>query len=623
MSHSSTRKAGDKNRLSESILQGFTCSAVQNLPRSKVTQLVKACRPRDGRNKVVLKESQLTCMYNYVKDESSLTFTDFPADMLLYYSLGTLTSVNCESYFRALGGADFSVLSSILNRQSALFMTAKDCLGISGVRTQRDSGGGLNRTQVEILGNMACTLDPTYIQNSDPLILEKLKNCGDLSDSQVTAIQTLLFSGNTSYGNSSTWNQQTLVQLGILPLYFNQDFWGIFSSTTIKTFLKTFFPSLRKQNIQNWKLRRLFTAANSFTSKSINTKARALTRAACTTGNITEATIKDTSFPLGYDSTQFDACLDNGFLKENIAAITEKVIETSFLTVVLNKLNQLFPSGLPDSVVQILNAVSRVATVSDITKWNITTIDALSSLMNSINGNWTSDQSKAVIMKYLSVAGNTLGTAEINAIGSYLCSLDPSVLKTITAQSLRTANRMILSSCSIDQQSALYSIAKSSFSAQRSDPTAYYQLISTYLGGAPVEDIIALSALNISMDITTFLNLNPDVIKALNVNTVISLMGLNVADLKLFENTTTVRMWAAEQYNSELVVLGLSGGKADPVSSTAAPATTVTTLLTNTIITQTNQTVNATTGLGVVHRGSGLWLISLCAGLLTITLHTL
>ena len=53
---------------------------------------------------------------------------------------------------------------------------------------------------------------------------------------------------------------------------------------------------------------------------------------------------------------------------------------------------KLFPLGLPDSVVQILNAVSRVATVSDINKWNITTIDTLSSLMNLINGDWTSDQ---------------------------------------------------------------------------------------------------------------------------------------------------------------------------------------------------------------------------------------
>ncbi|XP_037399296.1 uncharacterized protein LOC108414847 [Pygocentrus nattereri] len=612
---SSVASASDNTEeLSESILQGFTCSAVQNLPRSKVTQLVRACRARAGRNKVVLKEPQLTCMYNYVKDGSNLTFTDLPADMLLYYNLQTLTKVNCGSYFKALGGADFSVLSSVLNRQSALFTKAKDCLGISGV--------SLNRTQVEILGNMACTLDPTYIQNSDPLILEKLKNCGDLSVSQVTAIQTLLFSGNTSYGNPSKWTQQTLDQLGILPLYLDQSFWGKFSSTTTTTFLRSFFPSLRKQKVQKWKLRTLFTAANSFTAKSINTKARALTRAACTTGNITEATIADPSFPLGYDSTQFDACLDNTFLKDNIAAITEKVIDSSFLTIILSKLNQLFPSGLSDSVVQILNAMSRVATVSDISKWNITTTDTLSSLMNVINGDWTSDQSKAIIMKYLSVAVNTLGTAEINAIGSNLCSLDSSVLKSITAQSLKSVNPVNVSSCSIDQKSALYSIANSSFSTQRSDPTVFYQLISSYLGGAPVEDIIALSALNVSMDITTFLNLNPDVIKALNVNTVISLMGQNKADLKLFENTTTVRMWAAQQYNSELAVLGLSGGKADPVSSTAAPATTFTTVLTSITITQTNQTVN-TTGSAVVHHGSGLWLISLCVGLLTITLHTL
>ncbi|KAL7851871.1 hypothetical protein SRHO_G00176560, partial [Serrasalmus rhombeus] len=426
---SSVASASDNTEeLSESILQGFTCSAVQNLPRSKVTQLVRACRPRAGRNKVVLKEPQLTCMYNYVKDDSNLTFTDFPADMLLYYSLQTLPKVNCGSYFRALGGADFSVLSSVLNRQSALFTNAKDCLGISGV--------SLNRTQVEVLGNMACTLDPTYIQNSDPLILEKLKNCGDLSVSQVTAIQTLLFSGNTSYGNPSTWTKQTLDQLGILPLYLDQSFWGKFSSTTTTTFQRSFIPSLRKQKVQNWKLGRLFTAANSFTAKSINTKARALTRAACTTGNITEATVADPSFPLGYDSTQFDACLDNTFLKDNIAAITEKVIDSSFLTSILSKLNQLFPSGLSDGVVQILNAVSRVATVSDISKWNITRIDTLSSLMNSDNGDWTSDQSKAIIMKYLSVAVNTLGTAEINAIGSNLCSLDSTVLKSITAQSL-------------------------------------------------------------------------------------------------------------------------------------------------------------------------------------------
>ncbi|XP_036413701.1 uncharacterized protein LOC118798377 [Colossoma macropomum] len=487
--------SGNTEELSESILQGFTCSSVQKLPRQKVTQLVKACRPRTGRNKVVLKESQLTCMYNYMKDDSSLNFTDLPADMLLYYSYEKVQKVNCRSYFGALSGADFSVLSSVLNRQSILFENARDCLGISGV--------SLNRTQVEVLGNMVCTLDSTYIKNSDPLILEKLKNCGDLSDAQVTAVQTLLYSDNTTYGNRSSWNLDTLNKLGILPLYLKQDFWTNFNSTTKKTFLKSFTPFLKKQKIQIPKLRRFFIESN----VNVKVGARAITVCAAD-NNITEATIADTSFPLGYDSTQFDACLDNTFLKDNLAAITAKVVDTGFLTIILNKLNQLYPSGLPESVVQLLSAVSRVATVSDINKWNITTIDTLSSLMNSDNGDWTSEQSNAVITRYLSVAGNTLGTAELNAIGSNVCSLDVSVLKTITADSLRKASSVNVSSCSIDQKSALYIIANSSFSTQRSDPAAFYQLINSYLGGAPVEDIRALSTQNISMDITTFMSLN-------------------------------------------------------------------------------------------------------------------
>ncbi|XP_037399293.1 uncharacterized protein LOC108433603 isoform X3 [Pygocentrus nattereri] len=607
---SSVASASDNTEeLSESILQGFTCSSVQKLPWSKVTQLVRACRPRAGRNKVFLKEPQLTCMYNYMKYDSSLNFTDLPADMLLYYSYEKVQKVNCRSYFSAVGGADFSVLSSVLNRQSILFQNAQNCLGISGV--------SLNSTQVEVLGNMACTLDSTYIQNSDPLILEKLKNCGDLSDSQVTAIQTLLYTGNTTYGNRSSWNLDTLNKLGILPLYLKQAFWTNFDSTTKKTFLKTFIPSLKKQKIQISKLRRFFTES------TVNVKVGTRTKTVCATdNNITEATIADPSFPAGYDSTQFDACLDNAFLKDNLAAITEKVVDTGFLTIILNKLNQLYASGLPESVVQLLSAVSRVATVSDISKWNITAIDTLSFLMVSDNGAWTSEQSKAVITRYLSVAGNILGTAELNAIGSYLCSLDLNVLKTVTADSLKKANSVNVSSCSIDQKSALYSIANSSFSTQRSEPTAFYQLISSYLGGAPVEDIRALSAQNISMDINTFMSLSPAVLTTLSVNTVRSLLGMNLDSLKLFENTTAVRSWTDQQYKSELATLniGLVGGKDDPVSST----TNVTVPPTNTSTTQTNYTVNATTqSSAVVHRGSGLWLISLCVGLLTITLHTL
>ena len=53
---------------------------------------------------------------------------------------------------------------------------------------------------------------------------------------------------------------------------------------------------------------------------------------------------------------------------------------------------QLYPSGLPESVVQLLGATSRAATVEDISRWSITTVDTLSSLMNPDNGDWSPEQ---------------------------------------------------------------------------------------------------------------------------------------------------------------------------------------------------------------------------------------
>lgn len=47
---------------------------------------------------------------------------------------------------------------------------------------------------------MCCTLNGSYIKNSDPFILEKLKNCPALTNAQVAAVEALLQSGKTQYG---------------------------------------------------------------------------------------------------------------------------------------------------------------------------------------------------------------------------------------------------------------------------------------------------------------------------------------------------------------------------------------------------------------------------------------
>ncbi|XP_076838688.1 uncharacterized protein LOC143484077 [Brachyhypopomus gauderio] len=583
------------------LLAGFSSTSAQALPVTTVKQVVKACRPQSGRSKVPLQESQLTSMYNYVKGDSSFTFSDVHPDMLLYYDYNMVQTVNCSSYFSALGAADFSIPSSFLNIQKTLFKNAQTCLGISGF--------SLSNSQVGILGNMVCTLDSSYIQNSDPLIIENLKNCGDLTASQVTGIQTLLFSGKTPYGNPSTWKLQTLQQLGNLPLHFTRGFWAQFPSTVKKPFMQSFMPVLRSANTPVIKLQSLFTECNS--------NFRSRRAAGCTAGEITEATIADPSFPIGYDSTQFDLCLNVTMLTSNVAAVTQKVVDIGMERVILNKLNQAYPSGLGDSVLQLLGSTSRVANVSEINSWKITTIDTLSSLMNPTYGAWTSDQSNAVIMNYLRVSGNTLGRAEINAIMSNICSLNATVLSNISANSLRLANPMNVSSCSIDQKTALYNIANISFSPERRNVSDYFLLISSYLGGAPLSDIITLAAKNISMDITTFINLDPNVIMSLNVSTVSNLLGSNLPTLKMFESNPVVQSWVGLQYQSLLDTLGigLTGGK---TSTTPSPTNTSTTTV---YINASMTTANSTAGYAAVHRDAGPWCLSLIVGLLMVTFH--
>ncbi|XP_016308249.1 mesothelin-like protein [Sinocyclocheilus anshuiensis] len=93
--------------------------------------------------------------------------------------------------------------------------------GISGVSISRD--------QLDVLGSMSCFLSGEYIQSSDPYVLEKLKPCVDLSAEQISALESVLLGGNTSYGPSDSWNRATLESLDLLPLYLTANIWSKFT----------------------------------------------------------------------------------------------------------------------------------------------------------------------------------------------------------------------------------------------------------------------------------------------------------------------------------------------------------------------------------------------------------
>ncbi|XP_027138442.1 uncharacterized protein LOC104926860 [Larimichthys crocea] len=619
---SATTTLGSANNLSSSVLQGFTCTGVRTIKKVQIKKLIKACR-RKGKKKVKLVETQLTCMYNYIRIESDATSFDlYPPDMLLYYDYSLVPQASCKSYFEQIGDADFSIFSSTLNyKLTSLFANARSCLGITNTSLTEDN--------ISVLGNMCCILGGFYIENSDTSILETLKTCPDLTNTQVAAVEARLQSGKTQYGAPSTWNLQTLKDLDMLPLYLTSSFYDNFDKKTKREFLKYFLKVLRGNGVGKKKKRSLKKEIR----KSIRKRSTRSIENECTVGKITQVIISDEVFPFDYDDiNQFNCCLSATIVKNNLASITDKVDQEEYLTIVLSKLREAYGanSTIPESQVQLLGPASRVATTDDINSWTITQIDTLSALMDSSNGQWDPSLAKAIVTKYLSQEGNKLGSAELNAIGgTNLCSLDVDVLRSISQQSLKDAEALILSNCTTEKHKALFTIARQAFGTDTratTISTKSYQLTSSYLPGATLDYVRSLSASDVNMDMATFTSLDENVVLDLTVNEVKNLLGTNLPDLKSYEEQTLVQKWIRSQYQSELNTLGigLQGGRADPATTTTAPTVATVAPVTTSLTTAGSGTgTTATTGNGSRIRADPGFSVLVLLSLLIASLHFL
>ncbi|XP_052402480.1 uncharacterized protein LOC127949391 isoform X2 [Carassius gibelio] len=590
------------------VLQGFTCSRIQSFSSSKVMNLIRGCRRRVNQT-LVLQESQLTCMYHYIKSADLTAFSQYPTEVLIYYNYSMVDRSLCRSYFSSLGTANFSVLSSTLSsKKQTLFNNARDCLGISGFRISRD--------QLDVLGNMCCFLSSEYIQSSDPYVLEKLKQCVDLSAEQISALESVLLGGNTSYGPSNSWNRTTLENLDLLPLYLTTNIWSKFTPVIKQRFLKTFIRDLRKNDkASEMKILNMMNEVN----KISRVKMKRSAETSCTAGQILQAQVYSDMFPFAYDVTQFNACLSVQTLKDNLEAVTDRVYDRSYQRIILDKLNQVYPGGLSDEVLQVLGSASRAATPDDVRKWNVTKIDTLSSLMNQRNGDWDTEMVQLLVSKYLSVNGNTLGSNELNALGgTNLCALNTSVLSNITAASVERASALSLTSCSSEKSSILFSIAQNAFIAantRSANPVSIttYQLLQNYLGGADAAFIRTLVNSSVNMDVLTFMSLKQSVINVLLVPEVKGLLGVNVADLKRYESAAQIQEWIRLQLQVDLdsLQLDLTGGRNSSVTQTTVSGTT----------TSSSSTKAPSAQTGTTAAGSRVW-SHVCLQLLLLAVTT-
>uniref|UniRef100_A0A672MLT3 Uncharacterized protein n=1 Tax=Sinocyclocheilus grahami TaxID=75366 RepID=A0A672MLT3_SINGR len=410
--------------LSVDILQGFTCSRVQTFTQTKIKGLIKACRPRLSRPKVVLSETQVSADKNGIeKCDQLISCGQNKNNEYAFYE--TINKTLCKAYFTQVGAADLSVFSSTLSgRRDILLSNAIDCLGINGT--------SIKKQDLTVLGNLACAVSSDTIRNSDPEILEYLKNCKDLSDSQISAMQEILVKGTSKYGT------------------------GYDRLRDLAKFMKGFLKLVRGQNTPKPQLKKLFKAII-FTPKVVKRAA-----SDCIKGNITSLIISDDAFPFGYTEAQFGHCLSSAIVKDNLASLCEKIEDSAFQRIILDKLKEILPNGLSDDQVQVLKSVSRSATMDEISKWNITKSDTLAALMSTNDGDWSSAQSELIITRYVS-ANNSLSATELNLVkGPNLCSLNASVLSTILPENMES-DALDVSKCSSEKKKALFTIANKAF----------------------------------------------------------------------------------------------------------------------------------------------------------------
>uniref|UniRef100_A0A8B9FYU4 Mesothelin like n=1 Tax=Amazona collaria TaxID=241587 RepID=A0A8B9FYU4_9PSIT len=459
-----------------------------------------------------------------------------PALSLAPHSLSELHNGTCEAFYAQASHGNLELLPRGSVQRSGLLRGALTCLvswdkpgglGVlpppqalvqgalclsQGVRSRR-----LRPEQLSSLGALVCDMEPETIPASDPGVLENLKLCSALTGAQRDAVNAVLLSGDTAYGDPSSWDLRTLQNLGSLVLALNETTLSSVAKAAREAFSRSIVAAYSKQGRSQWEkslnLLRAFAAASDSSHPRMKRSADR-----CLSEPITASTITDPFLIIDYDtSEQFGLCLSNEVLKENLSLVLEQPFPTSYLQVVKKKLDQIYPSGIPEEQLKLLGPLSRLYTAEEISRWRVTSSDTLSVLLNPSDGKWSIRQIRQLLSTFLSLGGILTGPLLQQIGGQLLCNLQEKQIQQIPPEAIRTAGQLSISSCSQTKKDQLYRKAQEAFADLVGTPKAYYCRIRPYLGGAPAKDLkdLAAAGVAIDMDINTFLALNP---KALQVD---------------------------------------------------------------------------------------------------------
>ncbi|NWW63939.1 MSLNL protein, partial [Ifrita kowaldi] len=506
--------------------------------------------------------AQLSCLARLLAAKNlTADFGSFPPDLLLFFHPSEVRAGTCREFYARASRGNLDLLPRGSSRRTRLLRGALTCLGVRGSR--------LEPQQLGSLGALVCDLEPATIPASGPAILDSLKLCPALTGAQRDALNALLLTGDTAYGDPSSWDLRTLQDLGPLVLALNQTTLSLVAEAAREDFRRSIVAAYSSQgHSQREKsliLLRAFAAASAASHPRLK---RSTDR--CPSEPITAESI------LSLSPEELDLCLSNDFLIENLEAVLEQPITTNSSKILKKKVDQLFPSGIPEEQLKRLGMLSRLYTEQEISQWSVRSSDTLSALLSPSGGRWEDSQVQQLLSRYLALGGSLTGPLLQQIGGKRLCNLQEEQIQQIPAEAIGTAGQLNISSCSQAKKEQLYRKAREAFAGLASIPGPYYCQIQPYLGGAPAEDLkeLANTGVAINMDLDTFLTLNPEELQKLSVTDVKNLLGGNLPELKEAENEPVVVSWVKIQSQRELdcvLGIGLQGGLQEP-TGTASPA---------------------------------------------------
>ncbi|XP_062957135.1 mesothelin [Cynocephalus volans] len=524
--------------LSPGLLLGFTCVMVSGLSAERVQELAVAL----GKKNVTLHADQLRCLARRLSEHRVPEDLDtFPLDMLLFLDPAAFPGPQaCAHFFSRVSKANVDVLPQRAPERQRLLPAALTCLGVRGSR--------VSKADVQALGGLACDLPGHFVAHSAEALLPRLAGCsGPLDWDQQKAARVALQGGGPPYGPPSRWSVSTLEALqGLLPLLDQTVIHsipkGVMTAWLQRTYRDPYWQWPEQRTVVFPRLRR-------------DTK-----KGACPPGR--EVRLVDVDLVL-YEEWEMEACVHGALLATQMDRVNMMPFTYQQLDLFKRKLDEIYPQGYPESLIQRLSYFFLRMRPEDIYKWNVTSLEMVKDLIRVSKGRKMDVQVAALIARYVAGRGQ-LDKDTLDALATfrpmYLCFLSPTQLDLVKPSILWAVGPQDLDACSPRQLDLLY--PKAHFAFQNVSGQEYFMKVKYFLGGAPTEDLQALSEQNVNMDIATFKTLRTDAVVRLTVAEVQNLLGPHLAGLKAEEENSPVRDWVSRQPQEALdsLGLGLRGG---------------------------------------------------------------